>query len=103
MNHATVEDSNTSFPYPILPTVYWELDYHTIHAIHKLLQANARTINTHLGGGAMIQLVIIVSDAAYPVVSPSTPWENPASPGRGPTSIEGWGKAAQISAAKHQR
>jgi hypothetical protein len=50
MKYATVKDIITSFPHPILPTVQGELDYQTIHAIRKLLQANAREIDTHLGG-----------------------------------------------------
>jgi hypothetical protein len=51
MKYATVEDVIASFPHPILPSVQGEPDYQTIHAIRKLLQANARAIYTHLGGG----------------------------------------------------
>jgi hypothetical protein len=50
MKHATAEDIITNFYHPILPTVQGEPDYNTIHAIHKLLQANARAIGNHLGG-----------------------------------------------------
>jgi hypothetical protein len=53
MKHATVEDVIVSFPHSILPTVQGEPDYHTIHAIHKLLHTNARAIDTHLGGGTL--------------------------------------------------
>jgi phage gp36-like protein len=63
MKYATVEDVIASFPHPILPTVQGEPDYQTIHAIRKLLQENARAIDTHLGGGALGHLGLIVSDA----------------------------------------
>jgi hypothetical protein len=59
MKYTTVEDVIASFPNPILPTVQGELDYQTIHAIRKLLQANAWAIDTHLGGGDLGQLGII--------------------------------------------
>jgi hypothetical protein len=36
------------------------------------------------------------------MISPPTAWENPPFPGRAPSSIEGGGTAAQISAEKHR-
>jgi phage gp36-like protein len=65
MKYATVEDVIASFPHPILPTVQGEPDYQTICAIRKSLQENSRAIDTHLGGGTMGHLGIIVSDASY--------------------------------------
>jgi hypothetical protein len=47
MKHAKVEDVIAGFPHSILPTFQGELDYQTIHTIRKLLQANARAIDTH--------------------------------------------------------
>jgi hypothetical protein len=64
MRYMTVKGVITSFPHPILTTVQGELDYQTIHDIHKLLHANARAIDTHLGGGALGHLGLIVSDAS---------------------------------------
>jgi hypothetical protein len=49
MKTPSVKDIIASFPHPILPTVQGEPDYHTIHAIRKLLQANSRSIDSHLG------------------------------------------------------
>jgi hypothetical protein len=69
MKYATIEDILASFPHPILPTVQGEPDYQTIHAIRKLLQANAREIDTHLGGGSLGHLGLIVSDAAYSIIA----------------------------------
>jgi hypothetical protein len=80
--------------------VQGEPDYHTIHSIHKLLQANARSIDAHLGGGALGHLGIIVSVALYAIVAPTHPWINPVAPGRAPTEITG-GTAAQLSAERH--
>jgi hypothetical protein len=105
MKYTTVEDVVASFPHPIIPTVQGKPDYQTIHAIRKLLQANARAIGTHLGGGALGHLGIIVSEAAYTIVAPTGEngpilWVNPTSLGRAPAVIH-QGMAAQLSAARH--
>jgi hypothetical protein len=60
MKYATVEDVIASFPHPILPTVQGEPYYQTIHTIRKLIQANARSIDTHLVGGSLGDLGLIV-------------------------------------------
>jgi hypothetical protein len=101
MKTTSVEDIIASFPHPILPMVQGEPYYHTIHAIRKLLQANARSIDSNLGGGALGHLSLIVSVAVYAIVAPAHPWTNPESPGRAPTEIEG-GTAAQLSAERHR-
>jgi hypothetical protein len=101
MKYATVEDIIYSFPHPILPSVNGEPDYHTLHSIRKMLRANARSIDTHLGRGEFGYLGIIISDAAYGIISLLTAWENPGFPGRSPAAIEGSGAAAQISAEKY--
>jgi hypothetical protein len=102
MNYATVEDVISSFTHPVLPSVTGEPAYHTLHAIHKMLRANASSIDTHLGGGGSFgHLGVIISDAAYAMISPLTTWENPEFPGRAPAAIAGGGTAAQISAKKN--
>jgi hypothetical protein len=70
MKYATVEDAIASLPHPILPAVPGEPDYHTLHAIRKILRANARSIDTHLGGGAFRNLDVIISDIACEGISP---------------------------------
>jgi hypothetical protein len=105
MKYATVEDVVASFPRPILPTVQGEPDYQTIHAIWKLLQANARAIDTHLGGGALGHLGHIVYDAAFAIIAPTgknvpTLWTNPPAPGRSPAVLD-HGTATQLSAVRH--
>jgi hypothetical protein len=106
MKYATVEDVIASFPHPVLPTVQGEPDYQTIHAIRKSIQANSRSIDTHLGGGTLGHLGLIISDASYTMISPATDagptlWISPTAPGWAPANTDG--TAAQISAARHIR
>jgi hypothetical protein len=103
MKYSTVEDVLESYPHPILPTVEGEPDYQAIHATRKFLQANSRAIDTHLGGGTLCHLGLIISDAAYSNISPPTAgeptvWETPNAPGRAPSTTDG--TAAQLSAAR---
>jgi hypothetical protein len=104
MKYATVEDVMASFPHQVLPTVQGEPDYQTIHATRKFLQANSLAIDTHLGGGTLGHLCLIISDASYAMIAParnSEPifWITPQTPGRAPATTDG--AAAQISAARH--
>jgi hypothetical protein len=104
MKYTTVKDIIASFPNPILPTFQGDPDYQTIHAIRKLLQANSRAIDTHLGGGTLGHLVLIVSDASYAMVAPATYasptlWVSPTALGRAPSNTDG--TDAQISGARH--
>jgi hypothetical protein len=103
MKYATFEDVIARFPHPILPTVQGKPDYQTIHDFRKLLKANSRPIDTHLGGGTLGYLGLIVSDASYAMIAPATDagpplWVIPTAPGRAPAIIDG--TAAQISAAQ---
>jgi hypothetical protein len=104
MKYSTVDDVMASFPHPILPTVEGEPDYQTIHATRKFLQANSRAIDTHLGGGTLGHLGLIISDTSYSNIAPPTAgepklWVTPNVPGRAPATTDG--TAAQISAARH--
>jgi hypothetical protein len=89
MKYSTVEDVMASFPHPILPSVEGEPDYQTMHSTRKFLQANSRAIDTHLGGGTLGHLGLIISDAAYYNIDPPTAeapifWVSPNAPGRAP-------------------
>jgi hypothetical protein len=104
MKYATVENAMESFPHPVLPTVQGDPDYQTIHASRKFLQANSRAIDTHLGGGTLGHLGLIISDPYYAMIVPTkdagpTLWTSPQAPGRAPANTDG--TAAQISAARH--
>jgi hypothetical protein len=104
MNYATDEGVIGSFPHPVIPTVQGELDYQTIHATRKFLQGNVRAIDTHLVGGTLGHLGLIISDASYAMIAPEmdagpTLWINPQAPGWAPANKDG--TAAQTSAARH--
>jgi hypothetical protein len=104
MKYATVEDVMSSFTHPVLPTFQGEPDYQTIHATRKFLQENLQAIDTHLGGGTLVHLGLIISDASYAMIAPTTAagptlWTTPQAPGRDPANTDG--TSAQISAARH--
>jgi hypothetical protein len=104
MKYTTVENIMSSFPHPVLPTVQGEPDYQAIHATRKLLQVNSQAIDTHLGGGTLGHLGLIISDASYALIAQTTEagptlWTTPQAPGRAPANTDG--TAAQISAARH--
>jgi hypothetical protein len=90
MKYATVEDVISSFTRLVLPSLLEEPDYHTLYAIRKMLRANERSIDTHLGGGgiwAFGHLGVIISDIAYAGISPLIAWVNPTFPGWAPIVI----------------
>jgi hypothetical protein len=72
MKYSTVKDVMGSFPHPALPTFQGKPDNQTIHATRKFLQANSRAINTHLGGGTLGHLGLIILDASYTMIDPTT-------------------------------
>jgi hypothetical protein len=105
MRYATVEDVVGSFSHPIIPTIQGKPDYQTIHAIRKLLQANARVVDTHLGGGALGHLDLSVTEATCVIFAPTSEngpilWVKPTAPGRAPEVID-QGNVAQLSASRH--
>jgi hypothetical protein len=104
MKSSTVEDVMANFPHTILPLVEGEPDYQAINATRKFLQANSRAIDTHLGGGTLGHLGLIISDVSYSNIAPPTAdeptfWVTRKAPGRAPAIPDG--TAAQISAARH--
>jgi hypothetical protein len=104
MKYATVYDMITSFTHPVLPTDKGKPIYQTIHATRKFLQENSWAIDTHLGGGTLGDLGLIISDTSYYMISPttdasSTLWTSPQAPGWAPANTDG--TVAQICAASH--
>jgi hypothetical protein len=104
MKYSTVEAAMASYPHPVLPTAQGEPDYQTIHATRKFLQANSRAIDTHLSGGTLVHLGLIISDASYATIASEksdepTRWMTPQAPGWAPAATDR--TAAQISAARH--
>jgi hypothetical protein len=104
MKYATIENGMARLPHPVLPTVQGEPDYKKNHATRKFLQANSREIEKHLGGGTLGHLGLIISDASYAIIAPTTAagptlWMTPYPPGREPANTDG--TSAQISAVHH--
>jgi hypothetical protein len=104
MKYATIKDVIASFPHPVLPTVQVEPDYQTIHATRKFLQAKSRAIDTYLGVGTPGHLGLIISDASYAMIAPTTDagptlWISPQAPGQALANMDG--TAAQSSASRH--
>jgi hypothetical protein len=104
MKYSTVEDVMAIVPHPIIPPVEGEPDYQTINATRKFLQEKSRAIDTHLGGGTLGHLGLIIWDVSYSNIAPPTAgeltlWVTPNAPGRAPATTDG--TAAQISAARH--
>jgi hypothetical protein len=92
MKYTTIEDFMASFPHPVLSTVQSERDYQTIHATRNF------------GGGTLGHLGLIILDASYAMISPTTEavptlWITPKAPGREPANTNA--AASQISAARH--
>jgi hypothetical protein len=104
MKYNIVEDIIGSFPHPLLPTVQGEPDYQPIHSTRKSLQANSRAIDTHLGGGTVGHLGLVISNANYAMIvlkiyaGPGL-WIGPQAPGWSPANTDS--KAAHISDACH--
>jgi hypothetical protein len=93
-----------NFPHILHPTVQGEPDYHTIHATRKCPQASSRAIETHLGGDILGHLGLVISEASYVVIVPTTKaaptlWTTSTYPGRAPAPRDGTGD--EISAAHH--
>jgi hypothetical protein len=104
MKYSTAKDIMGSFPHPILPPVEAEPDYQTINATRKFLQANSRAIDTHLGGGTLGHLGLIILDVSYSNIAPPTAdapafLVTPNAPGLAPATTDG--TASQTSAARH--
>jgi hypothetical protein len=67
-----------------------------------LLRANAPSIKSYPGGGALRHLGIIISIATCATVATTHPWVNPESPGGAPNEIAG-GTTAALLAERHRR
>ena len=84
-----------SFPNPTIPPIVGQPGYDTIADIHLKLNANAVSIQSHLGGGALSLLFLTVTLAVYNKLN-ITPFVTPANPGIDPDSPVG-ATGAQIT------
>jgi hypothetical protein len=79
----SVEKLVESFPHPHIPAIEGQPNYETITDVTRLLNANAASIYSELGGGNYGHLSITLSTASYATLSP-TPFIEPANPGTTP-------------------
>jgi hypothetical protein len=76
----SVEKLVESFPHPHIPAIEGPPNYETITDITRLLNANAASIHSELGGGNYGHLVLTISAASYAKLSPVA-CVPPANPG----------------------
>ena len=69
----------------------------TLRALRSQLKSNAANIQSNLGGGNHGDLGLILSDAAYALAAPGTPYHRPTNPGPLP-NLPGTATGPQIAA-----
>jgi hypothetical protein len=79
----SVEKLVESFPHPDIPAIEGPPNYKTITDITRLLNANAASIHSELGGGNYGHLALTISAASYTTLSPVA-FVPPANPGTTP-------------------
>ncbi len=79
----SVEKLVESFPHPHMPAIEGPPNYETITDITRLLNANAASIHSELGGGNYGHLALTISAASYATLSPVA-FVPPANPGTTP-------------------
>jgi hypothetical protein len=72
------------FPFPTVNPIIGEPNYESIAALHQQLNANAASVQSHLGNGVLGLLYLTVSPAVYANLS-AVPFLPPVNPG--PTPI----------------
>ena len=72
-----------SFPYPTIPPIVGQPGYDTIAEVHLQLNANAASVQSHLGDGTLGLLYLTVTPAVYNTLS-LTPFIPPTNPGPEP-------------------
>jgi hypothetical protein len=80
---ATVESLIESFPHPTIPPIQGQPTYESITDVVQLLNANAASVHSELGGGALGHLTLTVSTAVYATLS-AQPFVAPVNPGPTP-------------------
>ena len=80
MATTNVDYQNTLFKTASLPRHAGEPTFDVICNLHNILKTNAADVHTSLGGGNHGYLGLVISDAAYALLSPA-PFVRPAHPG----------------------
>ena len=77
-----------SFPYPTISPIIGQPGYDTIAEVHLQLNANAASVQSHLGDGALGLLYLTVTPAVYNTLS-LVEFIPPPNPGADPTIPQG--------------
>jgi hypothetical protein len=96
MTATTVKALIESFPHPVIPAIQGLPAYESITDVTRLLNANAASVHSELGGGALGHLALTISPAVYAMLL-ATPFVAPNNPGPAPILANN-GTAAQINA-----
>jgi hypothetical protein len=88
-----------SFPLQDVAPIVSEPIYDTINELHWLLKANASSVQTTLGIGALGHLALVLNEADYNAISPLDPFVAPPNPGPQEAAA---GTAAQIATTDRQ-
>ena len=84
----TVDSLLESFPHPTIPPIVGQPTYEAITEVTRLLNSNAASVHTDLGGGAHGHLILTVSNAVFATLS-ATAFVVPVNPGPTPTIPNG--------------
>jgi hypothetical protein len=79
----TIDSIVTRFPFPTVLPIVGEPNYESIAALHRQLNANSASIQSHLGNGQLGLLQLTVPAAVYNTLS-ATVFVAPANPGPAP-------------------
>jgi hypothetical protein len=83
-----IESVVEGFPFPTVHPIIGKPNYESIATLHQQLNANAASVPSHLGNGALSLLYLTVSPAVYANL-PAAPFVPPANPGPTPIIPDG--------------
>ena len=81
---SSIDKIMDSFPNPTISPIVGQPGYDTIAEMHLMLNANAASVQSHLGDGALGLLFLTITPAVYNTIS-AIPFIPPANPGIAPT------------------
>ena len=81
MSTSSINYKDSYFEHPVLTAIRGEPTYETLHHLKKELKANARSVQTTLGGGNHGYLGMILTPAEYLRIASTDPFTRPPNPG----------------------
>jgi hypothetical protein len=89
---------DTYFQHKVLTKIHGKPTYPTLQTLQIELKANAGSVPSTLGGGRHGHLGLLLTDATYATLQPTTPWVTPPNPG--PFVPPAAGTTAQLNTAR---